>query len=75
MRLPDFVTKADFEWAVEEATRKKENRLFLGKAIICGDSNNLDDRVGAVTFNFSDISSYILAHNLSYKGGIALKVP
>ncbi len=24
IRLPDFVTKADFEWAVEEATRKKK---------------------------------------------------
>lgn len=22
IRLPDFVTKADFDWAVEEATRK-----------------------------------------------------
>ena len=24
IRLPDFVTKADFEWAVEEASRKKK---------------------------------------------------
>ena len=24
IRLPDFVTKADFEWAVEEAERKKK---------------------------------------------------
>ena len=24
IRLPDFVTKADFEWAVEETTRKKK---------------------------------------------------
>ena len=24
IRLPDFVTKEDFEWAVEEATRKKK---------------------------------------------------
>ena len=24
IRLPDFVTKADFEWALEEATRKKK---------------------------------------------------
>ena len=30
IRLPDFVTKADFDWAVEEAIRKKENRLFQG---------------------------------------------
>ena len=25
IRLPDFVTKEEFNWAVEEATRKKEN--------------------------------------------------
>lgn len=24
IRLPDFVTKADFDWAIAEATRKKE---------------------------------------------------
>ena len=24
IRLPDFVTKEDFEWAIEEATRKKK---------------------------------------------------
>ena len=24
IRLPDFVTKADFDWAVDEATRKKK---------------------------------------------------
>lgn len=25
IRLPDFVTKADFEWAIEEATKKKKS--------------------------------------------------
>ena len=24
IRLPDFVTKKDFEWAIEEATKKKK---------------------------------------------------
>ena len=24
IRLPDFVTKTDFDWAIEEATRKKK---------------------------------------------------
>ena len=24
IRLPDFVTKADFDWAVDEATKKKK---------------------------------------------------
>ena len=30
IRLPDFVTKADFDWAVEEATRKENNGLAEG---------------------------------------------
>lgn len=25
IRLPDFVTKEEFEWAIEEATRKKKS--------------------------------------------------
>ena len=28
IRLPDFVTKADFDWAIEEATRKKKTDFF-----------------------------------------------
>ena len=24
IRLPDFVTKEDFDWAIEEATKKKK---------------------------------------------------
>jgi hypothetical protein len=24
IRLPDFVTKSDFDWAIEEATKKKK---------------------------------------------------
>ena len=32
IRLPDFVTKADFDWAAEEAARKKKNGL-LGSRI------------------------------------------
>ena len=27
IRLPDFITKADFDWAVETATRKKDDDL------------------------------------------------
>lgn len=30
IRLPDFVTKADFDWAIEQATKKKKRRLFKG---------------------------------------------
>ena len=28
IRLPDFVTKADFDWVIAEATKKKETRLL-----------------------------------------------
>lgn len=28
IRLPDFVTKADFDWAIEEASRKKKTDFF-----------------------------------------------
>lgn len=28
IRLPDFVTKADFDWATQEATKKEKTRFF-----------------------------------------------
>ena len=28
IRLPDFVTKADFDWAIEEASKKKKQAFF-----------------------------------------------
>ena len=33
IRLPDFVTKADFEWAVETATRKKKIDCSLAEIL------------------------------------------
>ena len=61
--------------AHEKALNKRlvEGLKKLDNVIIYGDSNNLDDRVGVVTFNFSDINSYILAYNLSDKGGVATR--
>lgn len=62
-----------------EAHEKALNRRLidglkkLDNVIIYGDSENLDDRVGVVTFNFSDINSYILAKNLSEMGGVATR--
>ncbi len=43
IRLPDFVTKADFDWAVETASKKEEAGLFPGRVpdnrrgIVCAD--------------------------------------
>ena len=31
IRLPDFVSEADFDWAVETAGKKKKNRLLLSR--------------------------------------------
>ncbi|WP_290760656.1 GyrI-like domain-containing protein [Fibrobacter sp. UBA4297] len=56
IRLPDFVTKADFEWAIEEATRKKKIDFskveFLeieeGLCVQCMHSGSYDDEPATV---------------------------
>ncbi len=45
----------------------------LSNVIIYGDSENIDDRVGVVTFNFSDINTYYVAQYLSELGGVATR--
>ena len=41
--------------------------------VIYGDTDDLNDRVGVVSFNFTDINSYILAEDLANQGGIATR--
>ena len=41
--------------------------------IIYGDTENIEDRVGVVTFNFDDINSFVLAARLSDIGGVATR--
>jgi len=56
IRLPDFVTKADFEWAIEEASRKKKMDFskveFLeieeGLCVQCMHSGSYDDEPATV---------------------------
>jgi len=56
IRLPDFVIKADFDWAVEEATRKKKMDFskveFLeieeGLCVQCMHSGSYDDEPATV---------------------------
>ena len=56
IRLPDFVTKADFNWAIEEATRKKKIDFskveFLeieeGLCVQCMHSGSYDDEPATV---------------------------
>ena len=45
----------------------------LDNVIIYGDTENIDDRVGVVTFNFSDINSYLLAQRLKEYGAVATR--
>ena len=62
-----------------EAHEKLLNRklidglLKLDNVIVYGDTENLDDRVGVVSFNFSDLNSYALAKVLSELGGVATR--
>lgn len=62
-----------------EAHEKVLNRkvidaiLKYDKAIVYGDTENIDDRVGVVTFNFSDINTHFIAQKLSELGGIATR--
>ena len=56
IRLPDFVTKADFDWAIEEATRKKKMDFskveFLeieeGLCVQCMHSGSYDEEPATV---------------------------
>ncbi|MBR1751959.1 MAG: GyrI-like domain-containing protein [Ruminococcus sp.] len=56
IRLPDFVTKADFDWAIEEATRKKKTDFskveFLtydeGLCVQCMHIGSYDDEPATV---------------------------
>ena len=41
--------------------------------IIYGDTENIDDKVGVVTFNFSDINTYFISESLSELGGVATR--
>ena len=41
--------------------------------IIYGDSSNIDDRVGVVTFNISDLNSFLLANKMSEMGAVATR--
>jgi selenocysteine lyase/cysteine desulfurase len=62
-----------------EAHEKVLNRKIidglkkLPNVILYGDTENIDDRVGVVTFNFSDINTYYISQKLSELGGVATR--
>ena len=62
-----------------EAHEKVLNRklidglLKMDGIIVYGDTENIDDKVGVVTFNFEDINSFVLAARLSDTGAVATR--
>ena len=45
----------------------------LKNVIIYGDTENIDDKVGVITFNFTDINSTFVSRELSGLGGVATR--
>jgi len=73
----DILQEVGFD-AIEEHEQVLIRRLIDGlkqydTAVIYGDSENTSDRVGVVTFNFTDANSHILAEQLSKLGGVATR--
>ena len=70
IRLPDFVTRSDFEWAIEEATRKKKMDFskveFLtveeGLCVQCMHTGSYDDEPATVSMmhEFIETPGYAL---------------
>lgn len=70
IRLPDFVTKADFDWAIEEATKKKKMDFSLvefltydeGICVQCMHLGSYDDepKTVALMHNFMAENGYDL---------------
>ena len=63
---------------IEEHEKVLNKRLIDGlkkfdNVIIYGDTENIDDRVGVVTFNFHDVNTHFLAEKLKEMGGVATR--
>jgi selenocysteine lyase/cysteine desulfurase len=63
---------------IQEHEQKLIRRMIDGlkqfdNVEIYGDTEDISDRVGVVTFNFSDINSYFLAVKLTELGGVATR--
>ena len=76
-RAIDFLTETGFEY-IERHDQALMRRLISGlkkldNIMIYGDTDDISDRVGVVSFNFPDINSHVLAENLANYGGIATR--
>ena len=73
----DILSEVGFD-AIQAHEQKLNKRLIDGlkklpNVVIYGDYENISDRVGVVTFNFTDTNSYLLAQELSKMGGVATR--
>ncbi len=73
----DVLMEVGFD-KIEEHEKVLNQRLVNGlkemdNIIIYGDSDDLSDRVGVVTFNFHDVNSYQLAEKLANDYGVATR--
>lgn len=64
--------------AIEQHEKVLNRRLIDGlkkidNIIIYGDHENIEDRVGVVTFNFEDLNSYLVAVRLTDESGVATR--
>ncbi len=64
--------------AIQAHEQKLIRRMVDGlkqfeNVVIYGDTEDISDRVGVVTFNFTDINSYFLAQKLTELGGVATR--
>ena len=73
----DVLEEVGFD-SIQEHEQELNQRLVDGllkmdNCIVYGDTEDLSDRVGVITFNFSDANSYQVAEQLSNKYGIATR--
>ena len=73
----DILSEVGFD-AIQAHEQKLNKRLIDGlkklpNVVIYGDYENISDRVGVVTFNFTDTNSFLLAQELSKMGGVATR--
>lgn len=73
----DVLEQVGFD-AIAEHEKKLNARLIEGlkkfdNVVIYGDTENIDDRVGVVSFNLTDINSFIMATKLAENGGVATR--
>ena len=73
----DVLQEVGFD-AIEEheqvlIRRVIDGLLEMDNAVVYGDTEDISDRVGVVTFNFHDVNSYLLASRLATNGGVATR--